>query len=181
MYNFIPISKINDFLFCPYSLYYHSIYEGYNQKVCHALPQTTGKIKHALIDCGKYSTEKRYLQGMAVCSEKYGLAGKIDIYDAETKTLIERKNKVGRVYEGYKFQLFAQYFCLMEIGYEVKKLKIRSLSDNKNYVIDLPTGAELENFEKVIREIRDFDVAANNYRKNPVKCAKCIYRELCNY
>lgn len=180
MDNYIPISKLNDFLFCPYSLYFHSLYENFSEKVSHSLPQTAGKIKHAAVDVGTYSTAKRYLQGIDVCSEKYGLVGKIDIYDQETKTLFERKNKVANICDGYKYQLYAQYFCLTEMGYEVEKLKIHSLSDNKNYAVDLPVGEALEKFESVIFEMRNFDVAANDYRKNPVKCAKCIYRELCN-
>ena len=179
MDSFIPISKINDFLFCPYSLYYHGIYEGFSAKVCHSVAQTAGKIKHETVDSGTYSTAKKYLLGIDVCSEKYGLVGKIDIYDREAKELIERKNKVNRIYDGYKYQLFAQYFCLAEMGYEVLKLKIHSLTDNKNYDVLLPSGEELARFERTIIDMREFDVAHNDYKKNPVKCAQCIYRELC--
>ena len=37
-----------------------------------------------------------------------------------------------------KYQLYAQYFCLREMGYEVEKLKLYSLDDNKVYEIPLP-------------------------------------------
>ena len=174
-----PISKINDFLFCPYSLYYHGIYEGFSAKVCHSVAQTAGKIKHETVDSGTYSTAKKYLQGVDVCSEKYGLVGRIDIYDQDSKVLIERKNKITRIYDGYKYQLYAQYLCLTEMGYEVLKLKIHSLSDNKNYAITLPAGDELAKFEQTISDMRAFDVVDNGFKKNPAKCAQCIYRELC--
>ncbi|MFH1030792.1 MAG: type V CRISPR-associated protein Cas4 [bacterium] len=179
MEDYIQISKINDFIFCPYSLYYHSIYENFSQKVYHESPQTKGKIKHECIDKGKYSTAKKFLQGMDVYSEKYGVCGKIDIYDKEEQSLIERKNKVVKIYDGYKYQLYAQYFCLLEMGYEIKKMFIHSLSDNKRYKIDLPTGEELEKFEKIISDMRSFKIEKDKIEKNGNKCAMCIYRQLC--
>ncbi len=176
---YIQISKINDFIFCPKSIYFHGIYENFSEKTYHQSPQVKGKIKHESIDKGKYSTAKKYLQGLEVYSEKYNLAGKIDIYDRDAKALIERKNKISKIYDGYKYQLYAQYFCMVEMGFEVEKLFFYSMSDNKKYKIDLPKGKELEEFEKTIDQIRNFDMLNNNYAENPAKCANCIYRELC--
>lgn len=176
---YIQISKINDFIFCPKSLYFHSIYENFSEKAYHQSPQVKGKIKHESIDRGKYSTAKRYLQGLEVYSEKYNLTGKIDIYDKEERALIERKNKIATIYDGYKYQLYAQYFCMEEMGYEVEKMFLYSMTDNKKYEIDLPKEAELEKFEKIIDEIKDFNILNNNYEKNLAKCARCIYKELC--
>ena len=93
---------------------------------------------------------------MDVYSDKYNIAGKIDIYDSKEKSLIERKNKIQNVYLGYKFQLYAQYFCMTEMGYEVKKLYLHSLTDNKRYGVDLPLGAEKIAFEKVLTDMRGF-------------------------
>lgn len=180
MESYIQISKINDFIFCPYSLYYHSIYENFSQKVYHGSAQTKGKIKHECIDEGRYSTAKKFLQGTDVYSEKYGLCGKIDIYDKENKFLIERKNKVIKIYDGYKYQLYAQYFCLKEMGYEVEKLFIHSLTDNKRYEIALPEGDELKKFEETIEQMRNFNIAKNNFKKNKQKCEQCIYSQLCS-
>ncbi|OGF20865.1 type V CRISPR-associated protein Cas4 [Candidatus Falkowbacteria bacterium RBG_13_39_14] len=161
------------------SLYYHSIYENFSQKVYHASPQTKGKIKHECIDEGRYSTAKKFLQGMDVYSEKYGLCGKIDIYDKESKSLIERKNKVVKIYDGYKFQLYAQYFCLKEMGYEVKEMFIHSLTDNKRYKIELPAEEELMKFEETIFDMRNFNIGKDKIEKNENKCGMCIYRQLC--
>ncbi len=179
MESYIQISKINDFIFCPYSLYYHSIYENFSAQTYHSSSQTKGKIKHENIDEGRYSTAKKFLQGTDVYCEKYGLCGKIDIYNQEEKSLIERKNKVVKIYDGYKYQLYAQYFCLQEMGYEVKKMFIHSLSDNKRYEIELPAGDELKKFEETIDEIKKFDIIKNKIKKNPKKCEMCIYRQLC--
>ncbi len=177
-YDAIQISKINDFVFCPKSLFLHGIYESFSNKTYHYSPQTKGKIKHENIDQQKYSTAKRYLQGLEIYNEKYSLIGKVDVYDKEEKALIERKSKIKKIYDGYKFQLYAQYFCLLEMGYEVEKLFFHSLDDNKRYEIDLPTGEELEKFEKIIETIRNFKLSGN-FKQNPKKCTKCIYRELC--
>jgi CRISPR-associated protein Cas4 len=117
------------------SLYFHSLYENYSERIYHSTPQTVGKIKHENIEQERYSSLKRYLQNFPVYSEKYNLMGKIDIYDKEEKSLIERKFKINRIYDGQKYQLYAQMFCLQEIGFEVKNLFIHSLSDNKEDIL----------------------------------------------
>lgn len=162
------------------SLYFHSLYENFSQKVYHDIPQTAGKIKHENIEQGKYSSAKRYLQGLPVFSEKYNLAGKIDIYDQKDKALIERKYKIKQIFDGQRYQLYAQMYSLEEMGYEVKKLFIHSLADNKRYPICLPIGVEKEKFEALIGEIRDFRPDDFNRTVNQNKCDNCIYRELCN-
>lgn len=176
---YIQISKINDFIFCPKSIYFHGLYENFSEKTYHQSPQVKGKIKHESVDQGKYSTAKKYLQGLEIYSEKYNLAGKIDIYDQENKTLTERKNKIKTIYDGYKYQLYAQYFCLKEMGFEVEKLYFYSMSDNKKYEIDLPSAEETAEFEGILDKIRNFDMLKNNFSPNPAKCAQCIYKELC--
>ncbi len=176
---YIQISKINDFIFCPKSIYFHGLYENFSEKTYHQSPQVKGKIKHESIDYQKYSTAKKYLQGLEVYSEKYNLAGKIDIYDAEEKTLTERKNKINKIYDGYRYQLYAQYFCLAEMGYEARKLYFYSMTDNKKYEIGLPSEKETAEFEEILDKMRNFDMLKNNFSANPAKCAQCIYRELC--
>ena len=180
MEDYIQISKINDFLFCPMSIYFHSLYENFSDQLFHRTAQKVGKIKHKNIDQGKYSTLKRYLQGTPVYSSKYNLMGKIDLYDKEEKFLIERKFKVNKIYDGYKYQLYAQMFGLQEIGLEVKKMFIHSLSDNKRYEIPLPNKEELGKFEILIDEIKSFDPRKFNKKINKNKCDNCVYHELCN-
>jgi len=151
-----------------------------NEKTYHASPQTQGKIKHKPIDEHRYSTAKRYFQGAEVFSEKYGLTGKIDIYDQEKFSLIERKNLIKKIYDGYRYQLYAQYFCLQEMGFEVKSLRLYSMSDNRRYWVALPKQKEREIFESVLDKIRNFDITAQeDFSPNPAKCAGCIYSELC--
>lgn len=180
MESYIQISKINDFIFCPRSIYFHSVYEQFHQKTYHQTPQLVGKIKHENIDKGEYSTAKRYLQGMAIYSSKYGLAGKIDIYDRKTKALIERKTKVKTIHDGYRYQLYAQLFCMEEMGYQVEKLFVHSLIDNKRYLIPLPSKEELKHFESIIQQIYSFDVSKFSVIDNKKKCNNCIYRPLCH-
>ncbi len=180
MEQYIQITKLNDFTFCPLSLYFHGLYEKYDQNLYHEEAQKAGKIRHENIDEGRYSSRKRYLQGLPVYSARFGLCGKIDIYDREEKSLIERKNKVEKIYDGYKYQLYAQMECMMEMGYEVEKLFIHSLSDNKRYEIRMPDFEDMEALIKIINNINKTDLYNFQKGANPKKCDKCIYRELCN-
>lgn len=179
MEEYIQISKINDFLFCPRSLYFHSLYESFSTATYHASPQTRGRLNHETIDTGRYASEKYILQGLEVYSERYGLVGKIDLYEKETKTLIERKTKIQVVYLGYRFQLYAQYFALTEMSYPVERLVLRSLEDNKRYNIPLPTGDALKEFENTLEKMRIFDIREAPLEENLKKCTHCIYQSLC--
>jgi len=175
---YIQISKLNDFIFCPYSVYLHSVYEKFSQKTYHSTFQTVGKICHENIEEGRYTTSKWVLQGMEIYSEKYGIIGKADIFDIRNGKLIERKYKIKKIFDGYKYQLYAQMFCLKEMGYGIKGLYLHSLSDNKRYEIPLPDKKEIDKFESLIEKIKNYRVGAN-FIKNPKKCSQCIYKPLC--
>ena len=177
----IQISKLNDFLFCPKSLYFRDIYDSFDSSVFNSKFQTNGLEKHATIDSKTYSSKTKTIQSIPVYSEKYNIVGKIDIYNPTTKTLIERKAKVKSVFDGYRYQLFAQYFCLLEMGYEVEHLEIRSIEDNKKYVIELPEGDWLKRFEQLIGLIKNYNfVDHQNHFEAPSKCANCIYKTICH-
>lgn len=179
MESLIQISKINDFLFCPRSLYFHSVYENFSDVTYHSSAQTRGRFNHTTIDTGTYESEKKFLQGLEVYTEKYGLIGKIDLYDKEKKILIERKSKISFLHKGYFFQMYAQYFSLEEMGFPVEKMVLRSLTDNKKYDVPMPLGETLLDFEKTIREIQNFEMTASLLETNMKKCEHCIYRTLC--
>ncbi len=180
MESYIQISKLNDFIFCPRSLYFHSLYDNFAYTTFHRQPQIAGKIVHEAIDKGFYSSAKRYMQGLEVWSERYGLAGKIDVYDVQEKMLIERKNKVKVIYDGYRYQLYAQMFCLQEMGYQIDALRIHSLTDNKRYSVPMPEADDVYEFEKLIDSIRDFDISKSHILVNSAKCAECVYKPLCH-
>lgn len=180
MEDYIQISKLNDFVFCPKSIYFHGVFESFSEKTYHERPQTVGKIKHEIIENGEYSSLKRYLQGTDVYSEKYGLCGKIDVFDLETGFLVERKYKIKKIYDGYRYQLYAQAFCLEEMGHKVEGLFIHSLADNKRYSVPLPDANEIKVFEELVDKVRHFDVFDRNFIPNEAKCAMCIYKPLCH-
>lgn len=179
MHDYIQISKLNDFIFCPFSLYFHSVYEDFSQSVYHSTSQTRGKIVHRCFDKGGYSTEKKYLQGLEIYSEDFGLVGKLDLFDSEEGILIERKNKIKRIYDGYVFQVYAQYFCLLEMGYKIRSIFLHSLEDNKRYNISLPIQQDKKRLKELVFQIRHFNL--ENFKKPSAsaKCDNCIYRPLC--
>lgn len=174
MESYIQISKINDFLFCPLSLYLHSVYESFDTSLYHDTPQVVGRANHASIEEGRYSTSKHVLQGIPVYSERYGIMGKIDVYDEKAKTLVERKTKIKKIWPGYVAQVYAQYFCLSEMGQKVEQIYLHSLTDNKRYSVPLPQEREQEGFAQLIEEIRTFDIRRYENHRCP-KCANSIY------
>ena len=177
----VTISSINDFIFCPKSLFLHLIYTSFHKDTYHDEPQIQGTIAHLTIDTKRYSTEKRFLIALPIYSRKYNLIGKIDIYDKKNKMLIERKYKVNKIYDGHKLQLWAQYICMTEMKYEIKQLKIYSMIDNKSYPIELPTQKDIQTLAKIVKEIQKCKPATLKlYRISPAKCRKCIYKILCD-
>jgi len=178
MFSEIPISTLNDFVFCPRSIYFHGVYDMFDGMHYKSVFQKRGTLKHSASDEGRYSSRKRYLQGMDVASQEYGLVGKIDIYDQETKTLIERKAHIEHVYEGYKWQVFGQIVCLEEMGFEVMEAMLHSLSDNKKYPVEI-TQEDWEKFFDLLEEIRMYDMENAPMATNKEKCERCIYRTLC--
>ncbi|HMY80667.1 MAG TPA: type V CRISPR-associated protein Cas4 [Candidatus Absconditabacterales bacterium] len=176
----INISTLNDFIFCPKSIYYHQLYGKYHKQSYQDTPQTAGTLNHESIDTQKYSSSKDILQGMEVYSSTYNLTGKIDLFHISKKSLIERKTKINKVYDGYKYQLYAQYYCLIEMGYEVDYIKLYSLSDNQIYPIDIPPQSEQKKFEQLLSNYRNFSINKPGFTQNINKCHKCIYRELCD-
>lgn len=177
MESYIQISKINDFLYCPLSIYLHSIYENFNAATYHQHPQVAGKIKHASVENGTYTTANRFIAGMEIWSETYNLVGKIDVYDQQENALVERKTRITHIFDGYKYQLYAQYFCMTEMGYSVKRLFLHSLDDNKRYAIALPDAAEQEKFKNILQEMRVFKIEKFSDHSCP-KCIGSIYGAL---
>lgn len=48
--DYISISTLNDFIFCPYSIYLHNVYMDTDVSLYHAIPQTRGRIAHESVD-----------------------------------------------------------------------------------------------------------------------------------
>lgn len=56
MESYIKLSTLNDFIFCEKSIYYHTLYDNYNEILFDKTPQIEWKILHQSID------EKNILQ-----------------------------------------------------------------------------------------------------------------------
>lgn len=178
---YMPISFLNDFIFCPRSIYFHQLYGRVSQSLYQTTDQTKGKAAHKSVDKKRYTTAKAVLQTVEVFSKKYGLGGKIDTFDRNKSLLVERKKKIRVIYDGYIYQLYGQYHCLCEMGYQVKNMKLYSMDDNKSYPVKLPEDdpAMQQGFEKLLQQIRLFDLRAP-FIANINKCKHCIYHNLCD-
>ena len=180
MESYIKITQLNDFVFCPRSIYYHEVYaQTYSEESYHQIPQKVGRAAHEAIDNGNYSTSKNILCGKTIWSEKYKLLGCIDIFDINTGVLTERKYSVTNIWPGFRYQLYAQMFALTEMGYTVKELRLYSKKDNKVYKIDLPSENEIAEFENIVNSFRSFSFE-DDFSQSQAKCKNCIYAALCD-
>jgi CRISPR-associated exonuclease Cas4 len=178
----MPISYINDFIFCPRSIYNHQLYQNRDEMLYQGEAQTKGKASHEKIDTKTYSDKKNVLQNFEVYSSTYSLFGKIDVFDIDKGLLTERKNNIKTIYDGYVFQLYAHYYCLTEMGYQVEKMALYDFSKNKMYPIELPKNNPVmqQKFEATLEAINRFSLLKKDFIANKYKCEKCIYNLLCD-
>ncbi len=175
----INISLLNDFIFCPRSIYFHNLYYPFDETLYHSTYQKEGKSAHKNIDEKNYSSKKDLIEGLDVYSEELGLVGKIDLLDLSSNTLIERKKRIKQIYEGYYLQVYAHYFCLIEMNYKVRSIKLHSLVDNKRYNVALPGYKDKNRIAEIIQNMKSFDLS-KPFKQNPNKCKMCIYKEMCD-
>lgn len=178
----LPISFLNDFIFCPKSIYFHQLYGKVESSLYQNTDQISGKGAHNSIDTKTYSSKRTVLQGIEVYSEKYNLHGKIDTFDETSGILRERKKEIKTIYDGYVFQVYAQYFCLIEMGFSVKEIQFYDITHNKIFEVKLPYEDEemLSKFEKILSDMREFDLTKTKFMQNENKCKRCIYSNLCD-
>lgn len=177
----ILISYLNDYIFCPASIYFHRLYGNLEGMLYKRKDQINGSAAHIAVDNKKYSTRKDVLQGIDVFCKEFNIIGKIDVFDIKTGVLTERKNKIQQIYDGYIYQVYAQYYALIEMGYEVSKIRLHSIIDNKNYDIKLPTeDVKMDNsFRMLLHSINEFDISQFK-QSNIKKCEGCIYEPSCD-
>lgn len=177
----ILISYLNDFIFCPASIYFHQLYGSTDTMLFQSSDQINGTHAHEAVDAGKYSTKSNVLQAIPVYCEQYNIIGKIDLFDIGRGLLTERKKKITTIYDGYVFQLYAQYFALLEMGYQVKTLRFYAVDSNKIFPIPLPQEdmAMFTKFKQTVAAINAFKM--ENFRQtNAEKCRHCIYEPACD-
>lgn len=145
----------------------------------HATPQTLGKIAHEAVDNKTSSNRKNDLLSLPVYSTHYKLMGKVDIYRQKEKLLIERKYRLKHIYQGQIYQLWAQYICLQEMGFDVERIAFYEISTNKMIPISLPTENDISKFSAFIEHFHKYD-PSEPISTNSNKCKHCIYCNLCD-
>lgn len=176
---YIAISTLNDFIFCPYSIYLHNVYVDTDKDVYHAKPQTRGKNAHEKVDIKNVSKNNDMIEALPIISHELEIYGKIDVYNVKAKSLIERKYALKNIYRGQYYQLWAQYFCMIEMGYDVDIVSFYEISTRKTITIEKPTNEDKEELKNFIRSYRNYDLRTS-ITINPNKCSHCIYCSLCD-
>lgn len=179
MNDLITISTLNDFIFCPYSIYLHNVYMDADEDIYHAKPQTRGRNSHEKVDAKKTSTKNDIIESLPVLCYELGVYGKIDVYNQKNKSLIERKYALKNIYRGQYYQLWAQYYCMTEMGYEVESIAFYEISTHKTINVSLPGAQEKAELTRFINDYRDYNPKAS-ISINPNKCTHCIYCNLCD-
>lgn len=177
MHNHIPITWLNDFIFCPYSIYLHNVYMSTDESLYHATPQVQGRAAHTTTDNHTYN--KGAITALSVISNTLGIIGKIDLYKPSERLLVERKYRLNTIYKGQIYQLWCQYYCMLEMGYNVDKMEFYEISRNKHIPIQLPTRNDYCELQDIISQIRNYN-PENSINYNINKCRHCIYCNLCD-
>lgn len=180
MTDYIALSTLNDFIFCPYSIYMHSVYRESDEEIYKATPQTKGTIAHRGVDSKNGSTRRADIMSLPVYCDELGISGKIDVYKQDRRMLIERKNNLKQIFRGQIYQLWGQYFCMKEMGYDVERLAFYEISTNKMIDVDMPGEAGKRELESFIERFKHYNPATSAFKINPNKCAHCIYCNLCD-
>lgn len=180
MSDYIAISTLNDFIFCPYSIYLHNVYMETDETIYHATPQTRGRSAHETVENKTASNRADDILALPVYSEEFGLMGKIDVYKRKDRKLIERKYQLKQIFQGQIYQLWAQMLCLREMGYDVESLAFYEISTNKMIPVAMPTDADINQFCGFIRRFRSFNPATTPFIVTPNKCRHCIYCNFCD-
>lgn len=180
MNDYISISTLNDFIFCPYSIYLHNVYMEADEDIFKATPQIRGTQAHSGVDKKTGSSRSCDILSLPVCSNTLGLYGVIDIYKSDKALLIERKYQLKNIYRGQLYQLWAQYFCMTEMGYEVRQIAFYEISTNKLLPQATPKQAEKEELIDYLAALRSYNPVSDKSKPNPNKCVHCIYCNLCD-
>ncbi len=178
MDGFVSFSQLNDFLFCPRSLYLHSLYYGYKTSLFHDTAQANGTAAHETIDNNTYK-RKGWVSGIWLCSPTYGIYGKCDLYNATTGVLVERKRTVHRLFLGLIMQVWAQAVCLEERGNIVGKIFLHSLTDNIKHSVKLPDAGVKSQLKALVYDIKSYTLLQGDLNPSVYKCQNCIYAPLC--
>ena len=82
MNDYISLSTLNDFIFCPYSIYLHNVYMETADDMYKAVPQIEGKLSHQGVDNKTGTSIRTDLLSLPVYSDELGISGVIDIYSS---------------------------------------------------------------------------------------------------
>ena len=151
-----------------------------DEDVYKALPQLAGTNAHIATDDQKSSTRKNDLIAMPICSDELGIMGVIDIYKGEQRLLIERKNNLKQIFKGQIYQLWAQYLCMVEMGFMVDKIAFYEISTNKMIYQPIPTDDNKQELKSFITKFRNYAPDSTVFTINTNKCKHCIYCNLCD-
>lgn len=99
MNDYIPLSTLNDFIFCPYSIYLHSVYMESDEDLYKATPQIKGAIR-LQFSVYEVRNTKRIVNNLMSKIEAYAKHFTADdsviLFDIEAEKLTKYGNAIRR-------------------------------------------------------------------------------------
>lgn len=83
MIDMISISTLNDYIFCPYSIYLHQVYMDTDEDMYQAKPQTRGRNAHEPVDTKSTSSKKSIIESLPILSHELGIYGNVEQHSPE--------------------------------------------------------------------------------------------------
>ena len=145
-----------------------------------ATPQIAGTIAHVKTELYTATKQSKDILSLQVYSDELGVVGEIDVYKLDKKQLIERKNTLKVIFRGQLYQLWAQYFCMVEMGYEIESMAFHEISTGKLIPINIPKDKEKQELKDFIKKYVNYVPDKDIIPINKNKCLHCIYCNLCD-
>lgn len=155
MDEYIIISSLNDFIFCPYSIYLHNVYMDADEDMYHATPQIRGKNAHEPTDNKSSSTRSDVILALPVYSEKYHLMGKIDVYKVKEKKLIERKYQQKSIFQYSVYEVNNTSRILDNLILKIENEFAKEFDGGDSVIIFDVSGVKLKKYGNAIHRDKD--------------------------
>ena len=154
MFEEILITQLNDFIFCPASIYFHNLYGETDKMVYQSTQQINGTAAHKSVDQATYTTRKDILSiANKEAIEKLDGYLKNIVKIQDDKTLLGLEGSAARVY-------FPQIFDI--VNWKVRKPRIKC--DYINSTLDIGYNL-LFNMIDSLLQVYGFDVYCGIYHK----------------
>ena len=183
MHNFLSISILSEYFYCPRSFVYQiEDYRAFQEENYFILDgrkkhQKSSEVKNFFNRKGEKVISQFY-----VYSRKLQIHGKLDrleILKNNNFIAIEEKRGTIRSDKKIQFQLDAMLYCLWEMYPEKSIEGFIYFIDSRRRKKSLFSNKDLENFEKDVFSVKKALQVGEFHAKRDARCFGCMYQKIC--